>query len=246
MGLEMGSEEKSPSRPGQGSRPGWRSRATWAGARRQEAVRGGHSRGRGRRLAQRLGDSAGTSPGLQAPGRRLPRASEVPRAPGSGTSRDPAHPWASLLLLPCPPGSRQDSGSSEITLLTLHLRRHQTFDVSQLPNPPTALTPTGLSTFSGSGWGAKGAWLLPEDKLGPSCNQGSRVSMPPEGPPALRVPVCDVGFMPLPHGACGPKRSPWAPCEDRAVGGPLPRCHDPSPSPALELGPGSMKGRGRG
>ena len=241
MGLEMGSEEKSPSRPGQGSRSGWRSRATWgrckeAGSGVGEVTAGAEGGG----WARRLGDSVGTSPGLRAPGRRLPRASEVPRAPGSSTSQDPAHPWASLLLLSCPPGSRQDSGSSEITLLTLHLRRHQTFGVSQLPNPPTALTPRELSTFSGSGWGANGAWLLPEDELGPSCNQGSRVSMPPEGPPALRVPVCDVGFMPLPHGACGPKRSPWAPCEDRAVGGPLPRCHDPSPSPALELGLGSM------
>lgn len=142
----MGSEEKSPSRPGQGS---WQGEG--AGRRRQDAGRGGHSRGRGRRLGRCLGDSVATSPGLRAPGRGLPLASEVPRPPGSGASQDPAHPGPACCSCLAPP---QPTTGLRVFLphtVTLHLRRHHSFDVSQLPNPPITTPPTGLSIFLGGG-----------------------------------------------------------------------------------------------
>lgn len=142
----MGSEEKSPSRPGQGS---WQGEG--AGRRRQDAGRGGHSRGRGRRLGRCLGDSVATSPGLRAPGRGLPLASEVPRPPGSGASQDPAHPGPACCSCLAPP---QPTTGLRVFLphtVTLHLRRHHSFDVSQLPNPPITPPPTGFSIFLGGG-----------------------------------------------------------------------------------------------
>lgn len=68
--------------------------------------------------------------------------------------------------------------------------------------------------------------------------------------------MCDTDITPLPHRACGPMRSPLAPCEDGAVGAPSPGAMTPplhwssaqapredgaegDHPPALELGPGS-------
>lgn len=71
--------------------------------------RGGHSSGRGRRL----GDASVTvRPPPQVCGHlggacRAPLKSHA-RAPGSGASQDPTHPWASLLLLPCPAPAAHD------------------------------------------------------------------------------------------------------------------------------------------
>ena len=119
--------------------------------------------------------------------------------------------------------------------VNLHLRRHHSFDVSQLPNPPITPPPTGLSIFSGGG--QRGLGCCQRTSWDRHATKAAESAMTPEEPTALRVPVCDMDITPLPHGACGPMKRPLVPCEDRAVGGPLPRCHDPSP--ALELGPGS-------
>lgn len=166
--------------------------------------RGGHSSGRGRRL----GDASVTvRPPPQVCG-HLGGACRAPLKSHGLLAQEPARtlPTPGPACCSCLAPPPQPMTGLRVFLahtVTLHLRRHQTFNASQLPKPPTTPPPTGLSTFSGEGQEAKGAWLLPEDELGPSWHQGTRVSTTPEEPQPCGAPCATWTSRPFPTGPAG-------------------------------------------
>lgn len=97
----------------------------------------------------------------------LVHMSTLPELTGPRSQRGPyPPPGQPLLLLLCTP--QQNTGSSQITSLTLCPRRHQTLDQGQLSNPPHYhLGDSGQrphQAFNTPGW-AKGDWVLPDSKL---------------------------------------------------------------------------------